>query len=88
MIDLSNATPADIDALIGRRLKIVSVGQTLQPGADCIGGDTRLGKLGYKAELIDMRGDPEDGGPIALCICPDIATAARIRNALELVARL
>lgn len=71
-----------------RRLIIIGIGEEKQPGTDGIGGDKRLKKLGFNAELIDLQGDPEDGGPVTLCACPDVETADRIRNALELIGKL
>lgn len=47
-----------------------------------------LVKLGYTTKLIDMTGDPGDGGPVSLCVCANVAAAERIRNALELAEKL
>jgi hypothetical protein len=73
---------------IERRLILISIGKKKLPGTDGIGGDTTLLKAGYTVELVDLQGDSEDGGPVSLCVCPDVDTAQRIRHALELTAKL
>lgn len=67
------------------RFLIISVGKPRE-GADGVGGDKRLAAIGFPVELVESKS--EDGGPACIAACPDVATAARIKNALELIDRL